>query len=332
MADLLRMSAVVAGENEAVLTEWLIPEGGSFSPRDVVATVETAKASFEVEAETAGVLLRQLVDAGAQVTVGTPLAVTGAPGESADQAAAKLGLTGAPAAGPGAGANGASGASGASAASAASADAADAAPAPGREHGRIFASPIARRLARDAGVPIGSIAGTGPNGRIIRRDVEAAVASQGPALSRDAAVSPPAAARPATGQDLAAERVAQQVDRAPVESALAAASPAGPATAPQPAFVPAPPAPAVERAAPAVVVAEAGEDVRDVPHSRLRRAIAARLTESKQTAPHFYLRGTADVERLCRLREGLNASSPVKITLNDLVIKAAAHAHTRVRP
>src|ERR1700722_13790412 len=93
MADLLRMSAVVAGENEAVLTEWLIPEGGSFSPRDVVATVETAKASFEVEAETAGVLLRQLVGAGAQVTVGTPLAVTGAPGESADQAAAELGLT-----------------------------------------------------------------------------------------------------------------------------------------------------------------------------------------------------------------------------------------------
>jgi pyruvate dehydrogenase E2 component (dihydrolipoamide acetyltransferase) len=76
------------------------------------------------------------------------------------------------------------------------------------------------------------------------------------------------------------------------------------------------------------VAVEAG--VRDVPHSRLRRAIAARLTESKQTAPHFYLRGTADVERLCRLRESLNAASPVKITLNDLVIKAAAHAHTRV--
>src|ERR1700722_5924062 len=106
MADLLRMSAVVAGENEAVLTEWLIPEGGSFSPRDVVATVETAKASFEVEAETAGVLLRQLVGAGAQVTVGTPLAGTGAPGESADQAAAELGLTGAPSVGSGAGADG----------------------------------------------------------------------------------------------------------------------------------------------------------------------------------------------------------------------------------
>ena len=75
-------------------------------------------------------------------------------------------------------------------------------------------------------------------------------------------------------------------------------------------------------------VDEAG--VTDVPHSRLRRAIAAGLPEGKQTAPHFYLRGTADVERLCKLREWLNTSSPVKITLNDLVIKAAAHAHSRV--
>jgi pyruvate dehydrogenase E2 component (dihydrolipoamide acetyltransferase) len=62
----------------------------------------------------------------------------------------------------------------------------------------------------------------------------------------------------------------------------------------------------------------------------LRRAIASRLTESKQTTPHFYLRGTADAEKLWRLKEQLNTSSPVKITLNDLVIKAVAHAHTRV--
>lgn len=90
----------------------------------------------------------------------------------------------------------------------------------------------------------------------------------------------------------------------------------------------APPAAAPPAAEAAEPQAQAG--VRDVPHSRLRRAIAARLTQSKQAAPHFYLRGTADVERLCRLRECLNSSSPVKITLNDLVIKAAAHAHRRV--
>jgi pyruvate dehydrogenase E2 component (dihydrolipoamide acetyltransferase) len=302
MADLLRMSAAVAGETEAVLTEWLVPEGGAFSARDVVATVETAKASFEVEAETGGVLLRQLVAAGAQVTVGTPLALTGAPGESADQAAAELGLTdgqapvpAAAASAPGADGPAAAGASGASVASDGSA------PAAGREHGRIFASPIARRLAREAGLPIDSIAGTGPNGRIIRRDVEAAVAGRevGPAAVEAAPVAPVAVEVAETRE------AAVSAERAPA---------------------------AAEMAAP--VTAEAAEsglsEVRDVPHSRLRRAIAARLTESKQTAPHFYLRGTADVERLCRVRESLNASGPVKITLNDLVIKAAAHAHTRV--
>ncbi len=153
-----------------MLTEWLIPEGGSFAPRDVVATVETAKASFEVEAETAGVLLRQLVGAGAQVTVGTPLALTGAPGESADEAAAELGLVAGAAAHSGGG-----GAAGA-----------------GREHGRIFVSPIARRLAREAGVPLERISGTGPNGRIIRRDVEASVASQETLTSPSAPAQPTA--------------------------------------------------------------------------------------------------------------------------------------------
>lgn len=313
MADVLRMSAAVAGETEAVLTEWLIPEGGTFSPRDVVATVETAKASFEVEAETAGVLLRQLVGAGAQVTVGTPLALTGAPGESADEAAAELGLTGEVAAGPAASAGAAATVANGNSGSV---------PAAGREYGRIFASPIARRLAREAGVSIDSISGTGPNGRIIRRDVEAAVAG------RDSAPSP--------------SSLAAQSASAP------APAPASPPTSPAAATPPEPPTPpaAVEAAAVVTTIgsvaagvavagatAGAGADeagVTDVPHSRLRRAIAARLTESKQTAPHFYLRGTADVERLCRLREQLNASSPVKITLNDLVIKAAAHAHRRV--
>jgi pyruvate dehydrogenase E2 component (dihydrolipoamide acetyltransferase) len=302
MADVLRMSAAVAGETEAVLTEWLIPEGGAFSPRDVVATVETAKASFEVEAETAGVLLRQLVGAGAQVTVGTPLALTGAPGESADEAAAELGLTGEVAPGPAASADAAAGpaASGDAAATVANRNA-GAASAAGREYGRIFASPIARRLAREAGVSIDSISGTGPNGRIIRRDVEVAVAGRGTA---------------ATPSSLAAPQPTAPIPPQPMPPTTSTPPPAVVGTV------------AVETASASASSDEAG--VTDVPHSRLRRAIAARLTESKQTAPHFYLRGTADVERLCELREWLNASSPVKITLNDLVIKAAAHAHGRV--
>ena len=330
MADLLRMSAAVAGETEAVLTEWLIPEGGSFAPRDVVATVETAKASFEVEAETAGVLLRQLVGAGAQVTVGTPLALTGAPGESADEAAAELGLVAEPTAGSDVGPSAAGAGAGAGAGGVGVAVA-------GREHGRIFASPIARRLAREAGVPMERITGTGPNGRIIRRDVEAAVASQGtltsPLAGAAAAESPAGFAQPTpagSAQPTPAQPTA--AEPAPAQPTSAQPTPAQPTSARPAPAEPAQSALAQPTAArPTPTLPAPGEArVRDVPHSRLRRAIGARLTESKQTAPHFYLRGTADVERLCRLREWLNASSPVKVTLNDLVIKAAAHAHIRV--
>lgn len=246
MTDVLRLPATVAGETEAVLTEWLAAEGSTLAPGDVVATVETAKASFDVEAESAGILLKQLVRAGEEVVAGTPLAVTGAPGETAENAVAMA----------------------------------------SPPTGRIFVSPIARRLARQAGLEIAGITGTGPNGRIIRRDVEAASAAQ----ARAGSVRRPADAVP---------------DAMPAVP-VAAASPGVPE--PQP----------------------SAQDARDIQPSRLRRAIAARLTQSKQTTPHFYLRGTADAEELCRLKERLNTSSHIKITLNDFVVKAVAHAHTRV--
>ena len=286
MADVLRMSATVAGETEAVLTAWLIPEGGALSPRDVIATVETAKASFDIEAESAGILLRQLVREGDEVTAGTPLAVTGAPGETAADAAALLGDAEAdtpPRSAP-----------------SAAAVTSPARSSDGQPGGRIFASPIARRLAREMGLELAAIAGSGPNGRIRRRDVEAAAGEQ---ATYGAAAPEPAIAAS--------------------EPAVAASEPAVAMARPEPAAPePRPVAEAAAEPAPA--------GVRDIPHSRLRRAMAARLTESKQTAPHFYLRGTADAEKLWRLKERLNVSSPVKITLNDLVVKAVAHAHTRV--
>ncbi len=124
-------------------------------------------------------------------------------------------------------------------------------------NGRVFASPLARKIARQAGVAVGTITGTGPGGRILRRDVEAAIASHG------------------TGE------------------------PGG-----------------------------SGE----IPHSRFRRAIAARLVESKQTAPHFYLRATVRADRLARLRAEINdgAGAGIRVSLNDLVVKATAAAHQRV--
>jgi len=147
------------------------------------------------------------------------------------------------------------------------------APAASGPHPRIFSSPLARRLAREAGIDPASLTGTGPNGRILRRDVEAAVASRG---------TPPAPPAPHT---------------------------AAPETAPAPASA-------------------GGYD--EIPHSRMRRAIARRLVESKSTVPHFYLRATCRVDELLVAREQLNAVSPVRISVNDLVIKAVAWAHVLV--
>ncbi|WP_041548272.1 dihydrolipoamide acetyltransferase family protein [Nocardioides sp. JS614] len=267
------MPEVAANATEAVLAEWLVSENAEFGALDTIATVETEKALVDVEAEDAGVVLKTLVPPGALVEVGAPIAVLGAPGEAVGDLGAVLAELGVaepvdhvlperrslvepvdpvvePVEAP--------------------------APTQGSNH-RVFASPLARRLARLAEIPVEEIAGTGPRGRILRRDVEAAVA-----------------ARPAT----------------PVVEQRAPAS-------------------VVETPAPTQGSASKVEPV-DVPHSRLRRAVANRLAESKQTAPHFYLRATVRADRLVDLRAELNEGAETRVSLNDLVVKAVAAAHARV--
>jgi pyruvate dehydrogenase E2 component (dihydrolipoamide acetyltransferase) len=258
MAGVLHMPEVAANAVEAVLQSWPIPENTAYATADVIATVETEKAVVDIEAEADGVILKTLVAEGAEVKVGAPIAVIGEPGEKPADLDALLGELGLVAPRPARGTE---------------RPAAVVAPAPSRNGsgGRVFSSPLARRLAKEARVPIETISGTGPNGRILRRDVEAAVKSR-------------TASSPAPG------------------SPDVAAGPAAKGT---------------------------GEAFIDVPHSRLRAAVASRLTESKQTTPHFYLRGTARVGRLLKLRRRLN-EGPVRISLNDLVVKAAARAHTLV--
>lgn len=273
MAKLLRMPEVAANAAEAVLQEWAVAEDTPFAATDPLATIETEKAVVDVEAETDGVILKALVPAGAQVAVGAPIAVLGEPGEQVEDLAALLAQLGVSSDGP-----------------VLTAerrevpdrehDTADAAPAHraanGNAAGRIFASPLARRLAREAGLTVEDIVGTGPGGRIIRRDVEAAVAgTPEPASTTKAASS----SRPA----------------AVVGSGTGTTSP-----------------------------------YTDISHSRIRRAIARRLTESQQTTPHFYVRGTVRVDRLLKLREELNRVATVKISVNDLVVKGVARAHTLV--
>ena len=292
MPRLLRMPEVAAGAAEAVLAEWLVAERAEFAAADTLATVETDKAMVDVEADDAGVLLSTLVAPGAHVEVGAPIAVLGQPGEVVPDIGAVLADLGVaaparpadsatPAAAPVTSAPPAT-ASPAAAAPSAAAPAAAAPAGPGG-NGRVFASPLARRIARQSGVAVETITGTGPGGRILRRDVEAAIAAR-PAAQPTAA--PPAAAPPAA---------------APVA------------------------------AAPAAGIAAAG-DGGDIPHSRQRRAIAARLTESQQTVPHFYLRATVRAERLAALRAEINAGlgEGARVSLNDLVVKAVAAAHQRV--
>ena len=271
MAHLLRVPEISAGTTEAVLATWPVAENSPYSATDVIATVETAKAVIDIEAEENGVILRRLVPEGADVAVGQPIALIGAPGESADNIEDELraqGIT------PDAPAAADTAPDPAAPAPAAQADlpAASANGAPQR----IFISPLARRLARAADLDLRDISGTGPNGRIMRRDVERAV-------------------RTVTAQTQ-------------------------PQTQPQ-----------VQPETPAGVTPPEPANYSEVPHSRVRRAIASRLTESKQTVPHFYVSGTARAGKLLRLRAELNeGAGPVRISLNDLVIKAVARAHQLV--
>ena len=270
MAHLLRVPEIAAGTTEAVLAAWPVAENSAYSATDVIATVETDKAVVDIEAENSGIMLRRLVAEGAVVAVGQPIALIGQPGESAENIDEQLRAQGlaAPVSSSATSPAEPPATPDAAAPVAAPADPAAAPAAPER----IFISPLARRLARDSGLAPRDIQGTGPNGRILRRDVERAARARTAEESRLPSHAP-AAVRPGTG-------------------------PAG---------------------------------YTDVPHSRVRRAVASRLTESKQTVPHFYLSATIRAGRLVRLRAELNeGGGEVRISVNDLLIKAVAHAHQLV--
>jgi pyruvate dehydrogenase E2 component (dihydrolipoamide acetyltransferase) len=271
MPTLLRMPAIAAGAETAVLSEWQVQEGVPFKKSDAIATVETDKAMVDMEAEEAGVILRFLVGSGEQVEVGAAIALSGTPGEAVNDIEAALRDLGVQAASP------SSNGSPPSPAKPNSTD--EPTTVPSTHGGRVFATPLVRRLARDADLDLGTVSGTGPNGRIVRRDIEVLL-TQTSAPSRDATPDEPAEAHP-------------------------------PAAA-----------------------GNGDSGFKDAPHTRIRAAIAARLTESKRDTPHFYLRGTCRVDKLLKMRAELNAAAEnadgTKVSVNDLIIKAAARAHTIV--
>ena len=278
------------------LAKWLKAEGDSIKSGDVIAEIETDKATMEVEAVDEGILAKILVPAGTEdIAVNTPIAVIASEGEDVASVAAGGGT--APKAAPAPAAAPSAAPAALPVAAATGGVSGGGAPAAARESGgnRIFASPLARRIARDANIDLAGLQGSGPHGRIIQRDVEAAKAA-GPVAKPAPAAAPVAAP-------------------APTAAAPSAAS---------------------NQDAITLKLYEPGS-YELVPHDGMRKTIAKRLVESKQSVPHFYLTADIGLDALLKLREEINAGAPLKdgkptykISVNDFVIKGLALALQRV--
>ncbi|EEX87531.1 MULTISPECIES: pyruvate dehydrogenase complex dihydrolipoamide acetyltransferase [Brucella] len=285
----ITMPALSPTMEEGNLSKWLVKEGDKVAPGDVIAEIETDKATMEVEAVDEGTVAKIVVPAGTEgVKVNALIAVLAEEGE--DVAAAAKGAGAAPKAeAPKEEPKPAEAKKEAAAPAAAPAPARSEQPAvaPAVNKGeRVFASPLARRIAKDAGVDISAVKGSGPHGRVIQRDVEAALASGG------------------------AKAVSAQAESA---------------AAPKP------------MSDDAILKLFEDGSCEVVPHDGMRKTIAHRLVESKQTVPHFYLTIDCELDALLALRSQINAAAPMlktekgevpayKLSVNDMVIKATALA------
>ncbi len=284
MAEVIRMPRMSDTMEEGNIIGWLKAEGETVEAGETLAEVETDKATMELDSYFDGVLLHIAVKEG-QVPINGVIAVIGEEGEDWKAAIAAAG-------------DGGSGSSGESETSEEApakeeeekeATSTDSTPAPESEGDRVKASPLARSMAKEANIDLGNVTGSGDHGRIVKRDVEAAMEG------KSAAPAP----------------------SAPAAAPAAAASPA------------AAPAAAKEQAAPAVTPFAyngGGDNFEKVPLSQMRKVIARRLGESKFTAPHFYLTVEINMNKAIALRKRINEVSPTKISFNDLVIKASAAA------
>jgi pyruvate dehydrogenase E2 component (dihydrolipoamide acetyltransferase) len=296
----ITMPALSPTMEEGNLSKWLVKEGDAVKSGDVLAEIETDKATMEVEAIDEGTVAKIVVPAGTEgVKVNALIAILAADGEDVKAAAA----SGAGSSAPAVKAEAASPAKAEAAPETARTEPASVAPraatpnndntvgngAPATTSGnRIFSSPLARRLAKEAGLDLSAVTGSGPHGRVVKSDIEAAVSGGGAK-----AVSAPVAASTA---------------------ATPAAAPKG----------------ASEEAV--LKLFEPGS-YELVPHDGMRKTIAKRLVESKQTIPHFYVTVDCELDALLALRAQLNDAAPrkenvpaYKLSVNDMIIKALALA------
>lgn len=282
-ATVIRMPKMSDTMTEGTIVAWHKKEGDTVKSGDILAEVETDKATMDLEAYEEGTLLYIGVKEGSSVAVDDIIAVVGEKGANF-----KVLLDGGAPSAPAATGEGGSQTAQQNPQASVPADAdTDLSYAGGagdlaESNGRIKASPLAKRIAEDKGINLAQVHGTGPEGRIVKSDVESFVPGSAPA------------AKPA------------------------------PAPAPQPVPTPAAapaPAPAAQPAAP-----QPQGEYEDVPVSQMRKTIARRLSESLFTAPHFYLTMEINMDKAMELRSTVNGVSPVKVSFNDFVIKAAALA------
>lgn len=264
MATKIKLPEVAAGATHAVISSWLVSVGDTITVGQQLAEIETDKAVVELLAEEAGTILQLIGNPGDEMEVGSTIAVIGAPGESVDdtapEAAAEAPVVeqaapAAPIATP--------------AAPIAEPVASTVPAAPVADGARKLVSPIARKLAKQNNLDITAIQGTGPGGRVVKRDV---LANVGQVPAAPAAPQVPAS----SSKELASQ--------------------------------------------------EYSSTYSTIPHTSMRKAIARRLTESKSTVPHFYLNADCRVDELLSLRKKINESSPIKISVNDMVVRAVAAA------
>lgn len=276
------MPALSPTMEEGTLAKWLVKEGDTVHSGDILAEIETDKATMEFEAVDEGIIGKVLIpDGSADVKVNTPIAILLEEGETADDIATTA---------PQAPAEAKPAAAAAEVAPAGGSD--KAAPALSKDGSRVFASPLARRIAGQKGLDLSQITGSGPRGRIVKADVENATA--GSTVAAGAAQTPRAQPSPAVaaGQALASGPSSDTIARM-----------------------------------------YENRDYQVVELNGMRKTIAARLTEAKQSIPHFYLRRDIQLDALLEFRSQLNkqlAARSIKLSVNDFIIKACANALQQV--
>ncbi len=287
MAEKLLMIALSPTMEDGTIGTWVKKEGDDIESGDIICEVETDKATMDYESTQEGRLLKILVPEGGSATVGRPIGIIGEEGEAIDglvkEAEEELAAGGSPAGGAES-PRGTAGGTKAGSGAAAGGHGTPAAPTASAPGGHVKSSPLARVLADKHGIDIGAVRGSGPEGRVVKRDVEKAIQRQTADTGK--------AGRPAPGSGHGAAGT---------------------------------PAPAL----PAYIATETR------PISQKRRIIARRLSESKFTAPHYYLKISAAVDSLFAARQGLNRSRQEdKVSFNSFLIKLAAETlkkHPQVR-